>query len=274
MGGIYALISMGMSLQYGVARILNISHGEFIMYGALLTWGLVLLGLPPFIAMIIVCPLTVVFGYLMHRLLYERLKRISKSVAVFEGNAILLAFGLMFIMQNTAARIWGVEPVRYSFMATSVTIGPSIFAANRVIVLCFAIVLSALFYFFLTKSRLGKAIRATAEDPVAAGLMGVNIKSVMAACFGIGAMMAGIAGSLISMIQSISTKIGMSYTLIAIIVVVLGGLGSVPGSLIGGVILGIVGTIMMTVQPSLTIVVFYAMIMILLLVRPKGLMGR
>ena len=274
MGGIYALISMGLSMQYGVARILNISHGEFIMIGAFITWVLVMAGINPVLALVICCPVVLVVGFILHRTLFKRLSDVSRSPAVFESNAMLLAFGLMFILQSVGSRIWGANPQGYSFLAYAVTIGKTQYAANRLFVLGFAVVISAAFYLFLMKTRLGKSIRAAAQDPVAAGLMGIKINTVMAVCFGIGTMLAGIAGSLLSMILPLYTTMGMGYTVTAIIVVVLGGLGSIPGSIIGGVILGVVGTIATTIEPGLTLVVFYVIIMALLIVRPKGLLGR
>ena len=274
MGGIYALISMGLSIQYGVARILNIAHGEFIMVGACLTWMLTMVGLNPIVAMIVCCPFVLIIGFILHRTIFKRLNDVSKSSAVFESNAMLLCFGLMYIIQNIASRIWGSNPLSITFLAYPITIGPSQFAANRLLVLAFAIVISTLFYFFLMKTRLGKSIRAASQDPVAAKLMGVKINTIMAVCFGIGAMMACIAGSLLSMYNPFYTSMGMQYSIISIIVVVLGGLGSIPGSIVGGLILGVVGTVVSTYYPSLTLVVFYLIIMLLLLVRPKGLLGR
>ena len=274
MGGIYALISMGLSMQYGVAKILNISHGEFIMVGTFLTWGMFMAGINPILALVICCPLILVVGFLLHRTLFKRLSDVSASQSAYEGNAMLMAFGLMFIIQSLGAKIWGANPQGYTWMQYPITIFGDQFSANRLIVLAFAVVISALFYIFLMKSRLGKSIRASAQDPVAAGLMGMKIHTIMAICFGIGTMLAGIAGSLESMRGPNYTTMGMGKTVTAIIVVVLGGLGSIPGSLIGGVILGIVGTIVTKFEADLMIVVFYAIIMALLVVRPKGLLGR
>ena len=275
MGGIYALISMGLSIQYGVAKILNIAHGEFIMIGAFLTWTLTTkLGLNPIVAMVICSPFILIIGFVLHRTIFKRLNDVSKSPAVFESNAMLLCFGLMYILQNIGTRIWGSNPLSIKFLAYPIAIGPSQFPANRILVLAFAIVISVLFYLFVMKTRLGKSIRAASQDPVAAKLMGVKINTIMAICFGIGAMLAGVAGSLLSIYNPIYTTMGMAYSVISIIVVVLGGLGSIPGSIIGGAILGVVGTIVSTYYPSLTLVVFYLIIMLLLLVRPKGLLGR
>ena len=154
------------------------------------------------------------------------------------------------------------------------TIGGAAVPANRLFALLIAVVVSVVFFIFLSRTRLGKSIRAASQDPTAAGMMGVRINRVMAICFGLGAVLAGIAGTLISMINQINTAMGMNYTLIAIIVVVLGGMGSIPGSILGGFILGMIGSVVSYIDPSLTIVAYYAIIIILMLVRPKGLLGR
>lgn len=275
MGGIYALISMGLTMQYGVARILNVSHGEFIMVGAFITWMLTTMaGISPLIALLLCVPATFLIGYILHRTLYKKLKDLTPSPGAYEGNAMLVSFGLMFIIQSVAQKIWGSSPQGYKFLAFSFKIGNTSIAVNRLFVLLFAVVISVIFYIFLNRTRMGKAIRASSQDSVAAGMMGIKINSVMAVCFGIGAILAGIAGSLLSMINNINTSMGMNYTVIALIVVVLGGLGSIPGSMIGGLILGFVGSIVNRIDTSLYMVVFYVLIMLLLLVRPKGLLGR
>jgi branched-chain amino acid transport system permease protein len=138
----------------------------------------------------------------------------------------------------------------------------------------FAVIIGAAFYLFLARTRLGKAIRAAAQDPRAAGLMGVNINQVLALCFGLGAMMAGFAGALLSMCYPISANMGMEYAIIAIIVVVLGGLGSIVGSFIGGFILGLIGSIVIYFEPSLALVAYYAIFTLLLLARPTGILGK
>lgn len=275
MGGIYALISMGLSLQYGVAKILNVTHGEFIMVGAFLTWVMVTaMGINPLVALVICCPLTFIFGFGMHITIFRWLKKFSPVAAVFESNAMLVCFGLMFIISNAAMQIWGSSARGYVFMQSPVSFGGTTTPANRVLVLVMALLVCALFYLFLARTRMGKSIRAASQDPTAAGMMGVKINRIMAVCFGVGALLAGIAGSMLSMIQQSVTSMGMQYTVIALIVVVLGGMGSIPGSIIGGFILGMVGSIVSYLDPSLSMVAFYVIILALLLVRPKGLMGR
>jgi branched-chain amino acid transport system permease protein len=131
-----------------------------------------------------------------------------------------------------------------------------------------------LFYLFLVRTRLGKAIRAAAQDRNTAQLMGVNINMVLGFCFGLGAFMAALAGSLISMMFEITPTIGLPFTIIAIIAVVLGGLGNILGSLIGGLILGLVGNVVMCFSPNLSLVAYYLIFLLLILIRPTGILGK
>lgn len=275
LGGIYAIISVGFSLQYGVARVLNISHGEFIMLSAFITWSLfTIFNINPLIGLIISSLITFIIGYLLHRTLYKTLADKSETKGIFEANSMLVSFGLLFIIQNIVLFIWGSDIRGYSYLNFPVNIFGAKFAANRLLTLVFAVGVSLIFYFFLMHTRMGKAIRAAAQDAEVAELMGVNIKNVLAICFGFGAMMAGVAGALISMSYQISATMGLQYTVIAMIVVVLGGLGSIVGSFFGGFILGLVGSIVSYIEPSLSIVAYYIIFMILLLVKPTGIMGR
>jgi branched-chain amino acid transport system permease protein len=275
LGGLYALIAMGLSLQYGVARVLNISHGEFIMLGALTTWTLfTVFGINPLVSLAIVGPIAFLLGFIIHRTLFKRISIKSGSPGAFESNSMLASFGLMFIIQNIALLTWGPEIRGYSYLAIPVNIVGAVFGANRLVTLGFALVIGLAFYFYVARTRTGKAIRASAQDPVTAGLMGVNINWVLALCFGLGAAMAGIAGVLISMCYPVHGVMGLEYAIIAIIVVVLGGLGSIPGSFIGGFILGLVGSIVTYIEPGLALVAYYVIFILLLLVRPTGIMGK
>jgi branched-chain amino acid transport system permease protein len=275
MGGIYALIAVGLSLQYGVARVLNIAHGEFIMLGAFITWSLhITLGISPLVSLAICGPMVFIIGFILYRTLFTRLRTSSASPAAFEGNSMLACFALLFITQNVAILIWGADIKGYSYLAFPVNFGGAVFAANRLITLGFAMAIGLVFYLFLARSRLGKAIRAAAQDPAAAGLMGVNINQVLALCFGFGALMAGFGGTLISMSYTIQPTMGLEYTVIALIVIVLGGLGSIPGSFIGGLLLGLVGSVVTYKEPGLSLVAYYVIFMLLLLAKPTGILGK
>jgi len=275
LGGIYALIAVGLSLQYGVARVLNISHGEFIMLGAFATWMLyTMFGINPLLSLVICGPVVFLIGFSLHKTLFRSLLNSSVSLDVFEGKSMLASFGLLFIIQNVAILAWGADIKGYSYLAYGVNLWGAIFAANRLVTLFFAVVIGAAFYLFLARTRLGKAIRAAAQDPRTAGLMGVNINQVLALCFGFGAIMAGFAGALLSMCYPIKATMGLEYTIIAIIVVVLGGLGSIPGSFIGGFILGLIGSIVTYIEPSLALVAYYVIFILLLLAKPTGILGK
>jgi len=275
LGGLYALIAMGLSLQYGVARVLNMSHGEFIMLGGMITWTLTAqFGLNPMLSLAVCGPLCFILGFILHRTIFQHLASTAESVGVFEGNSMLVSFGLMFIIQNFALVIWGPEIRGYTYLAQPVNIGGALFGANRLLTLGVALVIGVVFYFYLARTRMGKAIRAAAQDRGAAALMGININFVLAVCFALGAAMAGIAGILISVSYPVNGLMGFEYTTIAIIVVVLGGLGSIPGSFIGGFLLGIVGSVVSYFQPGLALAAYYAIFILLLLIRPTGIMGK
>ncbi len=275
LGGLYALIAMGLSLQYGVARVLNVSHGEFIMLGGLATWSLyTVFRVNPLVAIVICGPVVFILGFIIHRTMFKRLRASSASPGIFESNSMLASFGLMFIIQNIASIAWGPEIRGYTYLAFPVNLGGALFGANRLVTLGFALAIGLAFYLFLARTRMGKAIRAAAQDPATAGLMGVNINLVLAVCFGFGAALASIAGVLISICYPVHAAMGGEYLVIAIIVVVLGGLGSIPGSFIGGFILGILGSIVTYFQPGLALAAYYVVFIILLLVRPTGIMGK
>jgi branched-chain amino acid transport system permease protein len=275
MGGLYALIAVGLSLQYGVARVLNISHGEFIMLGAFATYSLyIFFGINPLLSLVITGPIIFILAFIIHRTVFHYIRKSSESTAVFEGNSLLVSFGLLFIIQNIALLSWGPDIKGYHYLATSVNLLGTVYALNRLVAMIFAIGVGLAFYFFLVRSRLGKAIRAAAQDEDTAQLMGVNIHRVLGLCFGLGAFMAALAGALISMMFEITPTIGLPYTVIAIIAVVLGGLGNILGSLIGGLLLGLIGNIVMSISPGLSMVAYYMIFLLLLLVKPTGILGK
>ena len=274
LGGIFALVSVGLSLQYGVGRVLNVAHGEFIMVGSFVTFWLYgsTIQLNPLISILVSAPIVFVIGWLLHATLFRRLMHTSPNLDIFEGKSMLASFGLLYVVQNIARIIWGSQQHQVLYLNRSVTSAQ--IPLNKLVSLGVVIVVGGVFYLFLARTRMGKAIRSSAQDPTTAGLMGVNINSVLAICFGLGLAMAGIAGSLISTIYAIQTSMGLQYTVIAMIVVVLGGLGSITGAMIGGVILGIVSQLVTYFQPTWTMIAYYVVFIVLLLARPRGIMGK
>ena len=274
-GGVYGLLAMGLSLQYGVCRVLNITHGEFIMLGAVLTFTLSGLGINPLLAPVIIGPLMFGLGFLLQATLFRTLKAWAPSPAVFEGNALLAAFGVLYIIEHFARITWGGKLMPSYYLADIVSFLGMDVVKNQLVNIAIALAQGIAVYLFLSRSRMGRAIRATAEDAGTAGLMGVNTNMILAFSFGLGALLAGIGGTLVSTKIAVSTGMGFSNTVIALIVVVLGGLGSVPGSFVGGILIGIVSMLVAGLwEPVLTVPVYYAMLMVLLLVRPTGILGK
>jgi len=274
LGGLFALVSVGFTLQYGVGRVLNVSHGEFIMVGAFITfWLFSDHNVNPLLSIVVTAPLTFVLGWALHATLFRRLMDKAPSIEIFEGQSMLAAFGLLYVVKNVARIIWGSQTYNLTFLQR--TVGGSLqIPLNRLVAFGVVVVIGIVLFFFLTRTRLGKAIRASGQDPTTAGLMGVDIHSVLAICFGIGLGLAGIAGTLMSTILAISTEMGLQYTVIAMIVVVLGGLGSISGAVIGGIILGLVSQLVTYFYPTMSFIAYYIIFILLLLARPKGIMGK
>ncbi|NLB29216.1 MAG: branched-chain amino acid ABC transporter permease [Clostridiales bacterium] len=279
MGSVYALMAMGMSTQYGVARILNIAHGEFIILAAFITFSLQLstkvLSHHPLVSLLIACPIIFVISFVLHITIFNRAKKMSPNLGAFEGNAVLISFGIYFIAQNLIQSNFGAAPAAYPFMPYAVNIGGAQIASRGLFVMACAIVICVIYNLFLSQTRLGKSIRAAAQDAQAASMFGIKINTIMATCFAIGGVLAACAGVLYSMYDSFSSVSGMGFTTIAMIIVVFGGLGNVKGAILGGFIMGIVGyAIGYFVDTVFMIAAFYIIILVLLIVRPKGLLGR
>lgn len=276
LGSIYALIAMGLNIQYGVGRVFNIAHGEFLMLGAMLTVSMYVgAGIDPLGSLVITGPFLFIIGFILYRTIFTSLKNRAPSPAAFEGSSLLIAFGFIFIIQNAALLIFGGRgSMRIDYLNFPIEIAGATFRANQVVAFAVAVVVGVVFYIFITRARLGKAIRAAAQDPATAGLMGVNVNLVLAICFGLGALLAGFAGSLISTYQAVSEVMGLNFAITAIVVMVLGGLGSIPGSFIGGIIIGIVSSIVTYYESALVLPAYYALFLIILLVKPQGLLGK
>jgi len=275
-GSIYGLLAMGLTLQYGICQVLNISHGEFLMLAAMLTWTLsTAFGISPLLAVAIIGPLLFVVGFLLQITLFRTLKARTPSPPVFEGSALLVAFGLFYIISFVARINWGARDYVNTILTDRVSFLGTSFGLNQIIACVIAVAIGVAVYLFMSRTRPGRAIRATAEDPATAGLMGVNTNMILALSFGLGALLAGIGGIMTSWRNPISTYIGFNNTVIALVVVTLGGLGSVPGSFIAGILIGIVSRLVSGLwNPLLIVPVYYAILMVLLLVRPAGLLGK
>jgi branched-chain amino acid transport system permease protein len=275
-GGIYALVALGLNLQYGLMRIMNISHGEFLMLGAYLTWlGYTALQVNPLVFLPVVALVLFLAGVAVYWLCFRRITRTAPAVEVVEARSLLVGFGLMYLVQNLAYLAWGADLRGYSFLADAIDIGGARLMANRLLLFAFAVGASLALLAILRWTLIGKAVRAMMQSPTGAQLVGIDTRFLHPVVFGVGLALAGIAGALLSMVYEISPGMGEPYTVTALIVIVLGGLGSAVGCLLGGFLLGLVETFgMHFTSPSLKMLLSYAVLILVLLARPKGLFSR
>jgi len=275
-GGVYALIALGLNLQYGLMRILNIAHGEFLMLGAFATWfAQSRFGISPLLMAPVAFLLLMGLGLVVHRLVFRRLAASSPSVDVFEARGLMVSFGLMFLVQNFAALVWGGELRGYDYLTEPVVLGGAQFAANKLLLLAVALAASFALIVLLKKTLLGKGVRALMQSPVGAQLVGIDTERLHPLMFGVGLGLSGLAGCLLSMAYAISPAIGEPYTVTALIVITLGGFGSMTGSLVAGLALGVIEALgMHFTSPSLKSLLSYAIFIAVLLWKPNGLFKR
>jgi branched-chain amino acid transport system permease protein len=275
-GGIYALVALGLNLQYGLMRILNIAHGEFLMVGAYLTWMVqTQFGWSPLLMLPVSFVVLMMLGLVIHRLCFRRLNATSPTLDIFEARGLMVAFGLMFLIQNMVSAIWGGELRGYDFMTDPVAMGGTQFAGNKLLVFGMALVFSLGLMIVLRKTLLGKGVRALMQSQVGAQLVGINTRTLHPLMFGIGLGLSGLAGCLLSMAYTISPSMGEPYTVTALIVITLGGFGSMGGALAGGLMLGVIEALgMHFTNPSLKALLSYVVFIGVLLFRPRGLFAK
>ena len=275
-GGIYALVAIGLNLQYGLMRIMNISHGEFLMLGAFLTWWAhQTWGWSPLALMPVAFLALMALGVVVHQLCFRRLAAHAPNVDVFEARSLMVGFGLMFLVQNTALLAWGGDLRGYEYLTEPVQVAGMRFTANKLVLLAAALAISAAAIALLRLTLLGKAVRALMQSPTGAQLVGIRTTCLHPLMFGLGLGLSGVAGALLSMTYEISPSMGEPYTVTALIVITLGGFGSVAGSLAGGLLLGVVEALGMHFSsPSLKMLLSYAVFIGVLIWRPNGLFSR
>ena len=275
-GGIYALIAVGLNLIYGTMRLLNIAHGEVIMVGAYTTyWLYTLCGVSPLLSMILVAGLCGLIGLIICRVIFLPIIKTSKSVDILQSNSLLIFFGLSIIFSNVASLLWTADIRGYSYMTEVITVMGVPLMYNRLLALSVSVIVCLVCYFFIQKTMLGKAIRALIQDREASQLVGINTGFVYYISFSVAFAMAGLAGCLLSMFYEITPFMGLPYTIIAFVVIVLGGLGNIFGSLIGGFLLGLLETVGVSLtSPGLRPILSYSVFILIILLRPKGIFGK
>lgn len=273
-GGLYGLIGMGMAINFGVLRIINLAQGELLMVGMYVCfWAFTLWGLDPLLSPVVTIPFLFVLGVVIHRFLLTPLIR----ARALPENQILLTVGVGLVLTNAALLAFtsNYRTITTSYSASLITLGSISVSLPAVLAFGIAMLVSSTLWLFLMKTDLGKCIRATAQDPDAALLMGVNVERISVITFGIGAALEGAAGSLLVLVYYLFPALGGIFTLKAFIVVVLGGLGSTLGALLGGIVLGLAESLgAVFVSTGYRDAIGFIIFVLVLIFRPAGLIGK
>ena len=272
LGGLYAIVAMGFSIVWGVMNVINLAHGAFIMLGAYITfWFFDLWGIDPFLSIPISMVILFCVGYFIQRNIINLVIRAQVFMV------LILTFGLEILIMNLTTVAWtgNYRSVPTPYSGANIEIGPIVIPSVRLAIFLIALIITVGLYFFLGKTRTGNAIKATSLDKEAAQLVGVNIGKMYAITFAIGGALAGAAGSLLAILSAISPYMGGPYTLKAFVICVLGGLGSIIGLIIGGIILGMaesIGTVLL--GPGYADAISFVILVIILAIRPEGILGK
>ena len=274
-GALYGLVALGLSLVFGVTKLLNVAHGELIMFGGYVSfWIFSKLGLDPFLTIPFTMIVLALIGAILYKLVFSWTIKLPEEVKI--KNTLLVAFGLSVILQNLALRFWTADErgVTASYAGAALTVFGVRFPAVRVISLLVAVVCLVALQLFLKKTYTGKAIRATVQNWEAASLMGIDIHKVYLLSFAIGAALAGAAGTLVVVNYSIQPAMGLEWTMIALVVMVLGGLGNIPGTFVGGLALGLTeSATSFFISSNYRAVAGLILFLLVLIFRPQGLFG-
>jgi branched-chain amino acid transport system permease protein len=270
-GGIYALMSMGLTLIFGVLRIVNFAHGEFLMLGMYGAWAVTrLLGLNPYVAALAVVPAMFLFGAIVHQLIVRPGLDKPHLVVVFA------TMGLSIFMQNVAlmimtADLWDVPPI----FNQSVVIGPFYFKSELLLGFAVTIVCTLFLQWLIRATYLGKAVRATVQDGEAAMLMGIPVPRIFLVTFAGGSALVGLAACIMMPLFSVFPTVGLNFVLIAFVIVVLGGMGSIEGALLGGICIGVVQSLSSYyVAPAYGQMFYFILFLLVMIFRPNGLLGQ
>jgi branched-chain amino acid transport system permease protein len=274
-GALYGLAALGLSLVFGVTKFLNVAHGELLMIGGYATfWIFSLWGIGPFVSLPLNILILSLIGLLLYKLLFVRMVKLSEETKI--KNTMLIGFGLSLILQNLAILFWTADDrgITTPYSAEVLKFLGIRFPLVRLASFAVAFICLIGLNIFLRKTFTGKAIRATVEDWEAASLMGIDIHKVYLFSFVLGAALAGIAGALVSITFSVNPFMGMHWTLKALVVMVLGGLGSFTGTFVGGILLGATESVTsLLIGGNYREIVGLVLFLLVLIFRPQGLLG-
>ena len=269
-GAMYMLMAVGFTLTFGIMRVVNFAHGEFYMLGAFTGFFTYVYWEMPFVICLTIAALTIgILGMLIERTLIQPFRSDEMS-------GMIATLAISVIIQNGAVLLWGPAPRAMPDIVTgTLAIGPFSFPWSRLVVIAAAALIFLVFWIFMQRTRLGRAMRAVAQDTETALIQGIRVNYIYPLAFGISVALAALAGALMGPVFSVSPFVGSTPMLKAFVVVILGGLGSVPGAVVGGLMLGMIESFTATTFGSLVSDILQLLLVILiLLVRPSGLLGQ
>lgn len=276
LGALYALVALGLNLIYGTMRLLNVGHGEIVMLGAYAAfWSFVLLGMGPLPALGLAPAATGLLGFALYHGLFRRLLADTAVAERIEANSLLLFFGISIILQNLTALIFTATFRGYRPFPDLVDLGFAAATGGRLLALGVALATAVIAVVVLRLTPIGLAIRALIQNRSVAALSGIDTERLEMGCFVAGFAVAGLAGALVSMVEQISPFMGFPFTIAAFVIIILGGLGNLAGSLLGGFVLGVLETYGVALtSPNYRSILIYGVFILVLLLRPQGLLGR
>ncbi|GIL00628.1 MAG: branched-chain amino acid ABC transporter permease [Alphaproteobacteria bacterium] len=276
LSGTYALIALGLTLQYGVARIMNLANGETLVAGCFVAfWLYTAFAINPIAGLLVIAPAAFAFNWAIYVVALRPLVRRARNRGQLEVDSILATFGLLFLLQGLMLLGFGGEYFSYAFLAERFVIFGSGYGLNRVVAFAAAVVIAAGLYLFLYRTRQGTAVRAVAADPNSASLVAIDVSRTAALAFALGGALTACGGALLSTFYTFNASMGVIFTMKALIIVIMGGVGDVRGAVLAALALGIAETAVASlIDPGLTLAATYGLFILVLLFRPQGIFGR
>ncbi len=276
LSGTYALIALGLTLQYGVARIMNLANGETLVAGCFIAfWLFTSFAISPILGLLIIAPLAFVLNWGIYQAALKPLVDRAKTKGQLEVDSILATFGLLFLLQGLMVLGFGGQYFSYQYLAQPFEIFGSAYGLNRVVAFCAAVVIAGALYYFLYHTRHGTAVRAVAADPGSANLVAIDVARTAAVAFALGGALTACGGALLSTFYTFNAAMGVTFTMKALIIVIMGGVGDVRGAVLAALILGVAETAVASlIDPGLTMAATYTLFILVLLFRPQGIFGR
>lgn len=276
LSGTYALIALGLTLQYGVARIMNLANGETLVAGCFVAfWLYASFAISPIYGLLIIAPAAFALNWAIYRFALRPLVNRAKNRGMLEVDSILATFGLLFLLQGLMLLSFGGEYFSYTFLAERFVLFGSAYGLNRVVAFAAAVVIALALYLFLYHTRHGTAVRAVAADPTSANLVAIDVARTAAFAFALGGALTACGGALLSTFYTFNASMGVVFTMKALIIVIMGGVGDVRGAVLAALILGVAETAVASlIDPGLTLAATYTLFILVLLFRPQGIFGR